>query len=95
MYQTWPIGRDRLDRYTREERESAGDILSLRAFLPVQNVQKIASNSFAVFRNLVLVEIPLKSYDKLISILFDDEANKLLSQNEPGSRIFLDGTIPA
>lgn len=95
MYQTWPIGRDRLDRYTGKECESARHILQLRAFLPMQDVQKITSNSFAVFSNLVLVEIPLKSHNKLISILLDDEANKLLSQSEPIFRIFLDGTIPA
>ena len=61
----------------------------------MQDVQEVTGNSFAVFRNLMFVEITLKSHDKLITILLDDEANELLDQNEPIFRIFLDRIIPA
>ena len=44
----------------------------------MQDVQEVTGNSFAVFRNLMFVEITLKSHDKLITILLDDEADELL-----------------
>ena len=48
----------------------------------MQYIEKVTRHSFSVFGKLSFVESALKRRDELISILFDDESNELLSQEE-------------
>ena len=44
----------------------------------MKNIEQIASHSFPIFCNFLIIKAALQREQKLIPILFDDETNKLL-----------------
>ena len=61
----------------------------------MEDIQKIAGSSFVVLHASMFVNILLKSHDKLVSIVRNEEANELLGQDEQIFHIFSDRNVPA